>query len=135
MLPIDEESQQAAAATVGLEEYASAGAASDLLDVKASVEGNELHAVPSSDVLGNMHAWCPAATDLHAAPNSDGMETVFGLHGASGVAATDLPAATIMDGLVFFQMVSSACMLSEVMVVLPVSWGTLAALLFAVMIC
>ena len=27
------------------------------------------------------------------------METVFGLHGASGGAATDLPAATIMDGL------------------------------------
>ena len=66
------------------------------------MEGNELHAVPNSDVLGNaygLHAWCPAATDLHAAPNSDGMETVFGLHGASGVAATDLPAATIMDGL------------------------------------
>ena len=102
VLPIDEESQQAAAATVGLEEYARAGAASDLLDVKASVEGNELHAVPNSDVLGNasgLHAWCPAATDLHAAPNSDGMETVFGLHGASGVAATDLLAATIMDGL------------------------------------
>ena len=88
--------------TVGLEEYARAGAASDLLDVKASVEGNELHAVPNSDVLGNvsgLHAWCPAATDLHAAPNSDGMETVFGLHGASGVAATDLPAAMTVDGL------------------------------------
>ena len=77
VLPIDEEGQQVAAATVGLDEYARAGAASEFLDVKASVEGNELHAVP----------------------NSDGLETVFGLHGASRVAATDLPVATIMDGL------------------------------------
>ena len=100
--PIDEESQQAAAATVGLEEFARAGAASDLLDVKASVEGNDMHAMPNSDVLVNasgLHAWCPAATDVHAAPNSHGMETVFGLHGASGVVVTDLPAASIMDGL------------------------------------
>ena len=58
VLPIDEESQQAAAATVGLEEYARAGAASDMLDVKASVE-DELHAVQNSDVLGN-------ASGLHA---------------------------------------------------------------------
>ena len=36
---------------------------------------------------------------LHDAPNSDGMETDFGLRGASGSVATDLPAATIMDGL------------------------------------
>ena len=82
------------------------------------------------------------------------METVFGLHGASGVAATDLPAATIMDGLGAFPdlhgetnlsgvfrlhdfgghggaictvrriyPVSLGCMISEVMVELPVSGG------------
>ena len=85
VLPFDEESQQAAAANVGLEEHArAAGAETDLLDVRAVVEVNA----------------------LHAAPNSDGMEKVFGLHtivlgdnGASGVAATELPAAPITDGL------------------------------------
>ena len=54
--PVDVESQQAAAATVGLEEYAWACAASDLLDVKVSEEGNYLQ---NSDVLENasgMHA-------------------------------------------------------------------------------
>ena len=53
--PVDVDSQQAAAATVGLEEYAWAGAATDLLDVKVSEEGNYLQ---NSEVLGNagMHA-------------------------------------------------------------------------------
>ena len=103
VLPIDEESQQAAAATAGLEEYARAGAATDSAGREGFCGGECVACcMPNSDVLGNvsgLHAWCPAATDLHAAPNSDGMETVFGLHGASGVAATELPAATIMDGL------------------------------------
>ena len=72
--------------TVGLEEFAWAGAATE--------EGNYLH---NSDGSGNtgMHD----LNYLHAAPNSDGMETDFGLRGASGGAATDLPAATVMDGL------------------------------------
>ena len=87
--------QQAAAATVGLEEYAWAGAASDLLDVKVSEEENYLQ---NSDVLVNASGLY-ALNYLRAAPNSDGMETNFGLHGAAGGAATDLPAATIMDGL------------------------------------
>ena len=85
VMPGDVDSQHAAAATVGLEEYAWAGAASE--------EGNYLH---NSDGSGNtgMHD----LNYLHDAPNSDGMETDFGLRGAGG-AATDLPAATIMDGL------------------------------------
>ena len=121
VLPFDEESQQAAAAYVGLEEHAhAAGAETDLLLVKAAVEVNALHAASNSDGLGNVSglhtivlgdngasgAWSTAATDLHAAPNSDGMGDVFGLHtivlgdnGASGVAATELPVAPITDGL------------------------------------
>ena len=86
VMPGDVDCQHAAAATVGLEEFAWAGAATE--------KGNYLH---NSDGSGNtgMHD----LNYLHDAPNSDGMETDFGLRGASGGAATDLPAATIMDGL------------------------------------
>ena len=63
--------------------------------------GRACHAVLTALVC----TWL-AATDSHAAPNSDGMGKVFGLHtivlgenGASGVAATELHAAPISDGM------------------------------------
>ena len=121
VLPFDEESQQAAAAYVGLEEHArAAGAETDLLG--AAVEVNALHAAPNSDGLGKV----------------SGMHTIVLVdNGASGVAATELPAAPITDGLGIFlsctvrriYLMPSGCSTSGVMVELPVSGGTLAALL------
>ena len=102
-----------------------------------------LHTIVLGD-NGASGAWCTAATDVHAAPNSDGMGKVFGLHtivlgdnGASGVAATELPAAPITVGLGIFlsctvrriHLMPSGCSTSGVTVELPVSGGTLAALL------
>ena len=75
MLPFVEGNQQAAAATAGLEEYAGAGAATDLHDALVM------------DGVFNLNAF---------GGHSDfGMETFCG---ASGVAATDLPAAMFFDG-------------------------------------
>ena len=76
MCPFVEGTQQAAAATAGLEEYAGAGAATDLHDAMVS-DG----------------VFCLNAFWGHS---EFGMETVCG---ASGVAANDLPAATFLDGV------------------------------------
>ena len=113
--------QHAAAAMVDLEELAWAGAATE--------EGNFLHNSDGSGDTG-MHD----LNYLHDAPNSDGMETNFGLRGAGG-AATDLPAAKLWTVSRIFQMVSSACMLSGGHGVAASVLGTLAALLLVVMAC
>ena len=76
MLPFGEGTQQAAAAPAGLEEYVRAGAATDLHDVMVTDDVFSLNAFGSHSEFG-MEMDC----------------------GASGVAATDLPAATFLDGV------------------------------------
>ena len=108
VLPFVEGTQQAAAATAGLEEYVRAGAATDLHDAMVTDGVFSLNAFGGHLEFG-MEMGCgasgAAATDLPAATFLDGVFTnAFGGHcgagmdGASGAAATDLPAAMFFDG-------------------------------------
>ena len=108
VLPFVEGTQQAAAATAGLEEYVRAGAATDLRDAMVTDGVFSLNAFGGHLEFG-MEMGCgasgAAATDLPAATFLDGVFTnAFGGHcgagmdGASGAAATDLPAAKFFDG-------------------------------------